>query len=130
MLAKLNSRSQRDWDFHLHIIGLLHEGTGFTPCQFFLGREVVLPIDLVLNDCRLDNTSSVLSCSDYVDKVDELIKRLKNRFGTEGEESLHLTERNMRRQKSSESITVIYNDIKTHSCLASSKMVHHFKNSQ
>src|SRR6218665_2075366 len=50
--------------------------------------------------------------ADDIDSVDELIKRLKNRFGTEGEESLHLTELNMRRQKSSESITVVYNDIK------------------
>jgi hypothetical protein len=28
-----------------------HESTGFTPCKLFLGREVTLPIDLVLGEC-------------------------------------------------------------------------------
>ena len=78
MLDKLVSRSQRDWDFHLPFVmsayrSTEHDGTGFTPCRLFLGREVVLPVDLVLNDCRLDDNTA-LSYLDYVDKIDGSMK--------------------------------------------------------
>ena len=78
MLGKLISTSQRDWDRHLTFImftfvmliyrNIEHEGTGFTPCRLFLGREVVLLIDLVLIDCKLHNPV-VLSYADYVEQT-------------------------------------------------------------
>src|SRR6218665_534958 len=73
MLGKLISTSQRDWDRHLTFVMFIyrnieHEGTGFTPCRLFLGREVVLLIDLVLIDCKLHN-NVVLSYADYVEQT-------------------------------------------------------------
>src|SRR6218665_1020128 len=74
MLGKLVSTSQRDWDCHLPFVlsayrSTEHEGTGFTPCHLFLGREVVLPIDLVLSDCKLHNPV-VFSYADFVEQTD------------------------------------------------------------
>lgn len=54
MIAKLVYQYQRKLDLHLPYVMSEHENTHFTPCGLFLGREVVLPIDLVLSDCRLD----------------------------------------------------------------------------
>ena len=53
MLAKSVSESQRDWDERLPLVlavyrASLHSSTGFTPNRLFLGREVRLPIDLVM----------------------------------------------------------------------------------
>ena len=78
MLGKLVSTSQRDWDRHLPFVlsayrSTEHEGTGFTPCRLFLGREVVLPIDLVLSDCKLHNPD-VLSHADYVEQTDNRMR--------------------------------------------------------
>lgn len=79
MLGKLVSTSQRDWDSHVPFVisayrSTEHEGTGFTPCRLFLGREVVLPIDLVLNDCRLHNSAAV-SHVDFVEQMDHRIHK-------------------------------------------------------
>src|SRR6218665_978935 len=64
MIAKLVSQSQRSWDLHLPYVmsayrSTEHESTHYTPCRLFLGREVVLPVDLVLSDCRLEAGSPV-----------------------------------------------------------------------
>ena len=53
MLAKSISESQRDWDERLPLVlaayrATAHSSTGFTPNRLFLGREVRLPIDLIM----------------------------------------------------------------------------------
>jgi transposase InsO family protein len=58
MLAKVVSQNQKDWDRHLPFVLAAYrasesESTGFTPNRLFLSRELCLPIDLVLGDCRV-----------------------------------------------------------------------------
>jgi len=53
MLGKVVSESQRDWDEQLPLVlaayrGTVHSSTGFSPNRLFLGREVRMPIDLVM----------------------------------------------------------------------------------
>jgi len=48
------SESQRDWDDRLPVVlaayrASPHESTGFTPNRLFLGREVRMPLDLLLD---------------------------------------------------------------------------------
>ena len=53
MLSKYVAGDQRDWDTHLPMLMLayrssIHESTGQTPVAMMFGREVTLPIDLLL----------------------------------------------------------------------------------
>ena len=53
MLGKAVSGTQRDWDERLPLIlaayrATPHEATGMSPNKLFLGREVRMPIDLVM----------------------------------------------------------------------------------
>ena len=53
MLSKYVSDSQRDWDMHLPLVMIayhssVHEVTTFTPYFMMFGREICLPIDIML----------------------------------------------------------------------------------
>jgi hypothetical protein len=53
MLGKVVSESQRDWDQKLPFVlaayrASVHSSTGYSPNSLFLGREVRMPVDLVL----------------------------------------------------------------------------------
>ena len=53
MLGEVVSESQRDWDQKLPFVlaayrASVHNATGYSPNQLFLGREVYMPVDLVL----------------------------------------------------------------------------------
>ena len=53
MLGKVVKESQRDWDDRLPAVmaayrASLHEATGFSPNRLFLGREVRMPLNLVM----------------------------------------------------------------------------------
>jgi hypothetical protein len=53
MLGKVVKDSQRDWDERLPFVlaayrASTHESTGFTPNQLFLGRELRMPLDLMM----------------------------------------------------------------------------------
>ena len=53
MLSKAVREDQTDWDEQLPLVMLayrssIQESTGQTPCKMMLGREVRLPIDLML----------------------------------------------------------------------------------
>src|SRR6218665_2056700 len=79
MIAKIVSQSQRSWDLHLPYVmsayrSTEHESTHYTPCRLFLGREVVLPVDLVLSDCRLE-VGSPVSVDDFVADVESRTQR-------------------------------------------------------
>ena len=50
-----------------------HESTGFTPCKLFLGREVNLPIDLVLGEC-LPVHENTLNVVHFVTEQEHIIK--------------------------------------------------------
>src|SRR5664279_236527 len=54
MLGKVVSDNQRDWDERLPLVlaayrASPHSSTGFTPNRLFLGREVCMPLDLVMD---------------------------------------------------------------------------------
>jgi len=53
LLAKVVSKNQRDWPDHLNTVvaayrATVHEATGMTPNRAFLGRDIRMPIDLVM----------------------------------------------------------------------------------
>jgi len=54
MLGKVVCENQRDWDERLPFVlaayrASQHTSTGFTPNRLFLGREVYMPLDLLMN---------------------------------------------------------------------------------
>ena len=72
MLGKVVDESQRDWDDKLPAVlaayrASPHESTGYTPNRLFLGREVRMPLDLLLD---LPNEERDLSLS-----IDEFVCR-------------------------------------------------------
>ena len=78
MLGKVVSQSQRDWDRHLPMVmaayrATEHESTGFTPCKLFLGREMTLPIDLVLSNC-VNLNPTVKNAHEFVADQEDKIK--------------------------------------------------------
>ena len=75
MLGKVVSDSQRDWDDRLPAVlaayrSSLHESTGYTPNRLFLGREVRMPLDLLLDLPEHERTQT-LSVSDFVRQTQE-----------------------------------------------------------
>jgi len=53
MLKALVNERRNDWDQYLPFVSLayrtaVHEATGLTPCQMFLGREINLGLDLMV----------------------------------------------------------------------------------
>lgn len=73
MLAKSVSESQRDWDERLPLVlaayrATPHSSTGFTPNRLFLGREVRLPIDLVMR-LPVEEFLSNVSADEYMAKL-------------------------------------------------------------
>ena len=61
MLSAFVSKHQRDWDEYIYLLMLAyrsaeHESIGMSPCSMLFGREVNLPVDLVLG--RPDNEES------------------------------------------------------------------------
>jgi len=53
MLGKVVSDSQRDWDDRLPLVlaayrASPHSSTGYSPNQLLLGREVRMPLDLIM----------------------------------------------------------------------------------
>ena len=73
MLGKAVSESQRDWDERLPLVlaayrGTPHESTGFSPNRLFLGREVRMPIDLVMG-LPPDEIKDNLDVHEYLKKL-------------------------------------------------------------
>jgi len=96
MLGKVVSDSQRDWDERLPLVlaayrASRHESTGFSPNMLFLGREVRMPIDLVMGlpaeQCGLNRT-----VDDFVQGLQE---RAQEAYGVARE---HLGEAARRRK--------------------------------
>ena len=76
MLSAYVASHQRDWDEHLPLVAMayrasIHESTGETPNLLWFGREVDLPIDLVMG---LPPVSS-LGVSEYVYRLKQRMDR-------------------------------------------------------
>ena len=74
MLGKVVKESQRDWDDRLPAVMAAyraspHEATGFSPNRLFLGREVRMPLDLVMG-LPLDEFQCV-NVDEFVEKSQE-----------------------------------------------------------
>jgi len=70
MLGKVVNESQHDWDDRLPAElaaywASPHESTGFIPNRLFLGREVRMPLDLIL-DLPEDERAMSLSANNFV----------------------------------------------------------------
>jgi len=65
MLGKVICDSQRDWDERLPLVlaaytASSHNSTGYSPKQLFLGREVRMPLDLIMGSpVNSDHASTV-----------------------------------------------------------------------
>jgi len=60
MLGKVVSESQRDWDERLPTMlaayrPSVHSSTGFSPNRLFLGREIRMPLDLIMGTPQSNN---------------------------------------------------------------------------
>ena len=76
MIGKMIDRDQRDWDSALPYVMAAYrssrnEGTGYTPNNLMLGREVRTPMDIVFAT-QLEAAPRL-----YSDNADELEERLK-----------------------------------------------------
>ena len=69
LIVKVTSQTLRLWDVHLPYILAAYrasesESTGFTPNRLFLGRELCMPVDIILGDSLI--SPELLSPDDYV----------------------------------------------------------------
>lgn len=76
MLSAFVASHQRDWDEYVYLLMLayrsaVHETTGVTPNEMVFGRQVTLPLDLIIG--RPDNSTSFDTCSEYVLRLEEKI---------------------------------------------------------
>jgi len=75
MLGKMVSESQRDWDSKLFLVmaayrATPHDSTGFTPNKLFLGRELRMPID-VLMDLPPERDDMHTTPHEYLEKLQD-----------------------------------------------------------
>ena len=78
MLSKFVNHNQKDWDQYLPLIMLayrssMHESTGFTQNEMMLGREVLLPLDLVIGQAEPNEDSNE---TEYAAKLSEQMYRI------------------------------------------------------
>ena len=78
MLSKFAGENQKDWDQYLPLLMMayrssVHESTGFTPNEMMFGREVLLPLDLVIGRAEPSGGSSE---TEYAVKLSEQMKRI------------------------------------------------------
>lgn len=81
MLASFVSEHQRDWDQYIPLVMMAyrsseHETTGVTPCQMMFGREINLPVDLVMGRPFKESDGSNPQPDDYLDKLEQAIGRV------------------------------------------------------
>ena len=77
MLSKFVDGNQKDWDLYLPLLMMayrssVHESTGFSPNEMMLGREVLLPLDLVIGQAELTGNSK----TEYADRLSEQMERI------------------------------------------------------
>ncbi|CAG2206517.1 unnamed protein product [Mytilus edulis] len=79
MLSPFVSVHQKDWDQYVPLIMMVyrpseHETTGATPCQMMFGREIKLPVDLVLGRPlnKLDGLNHKPS-ADYLHELEQVV---------------------------------------------------------
>src|SRR5664279_3645104 len=93
MLAKVVAQNQRDWPDHLPSVlaaycATTHESTGMTPSRVFFGREMRLPIDLVMGPAP-DAAGTLRNASSYADDLTERLWRdgqlVRSRLGRTAE---------------------------------------------
>src|SRR5664279_6610599 len=88
MLGKVVSENQRDWDKRLPLVlaayrASPHSSTGYTPNRLFLGREVCMPLDLIMN-VREEKEETL--------KTDDFLQQMKER----AEESYEVAREHLR----------------------------------
>lgn len=76
MLAKVVSKSQRDWDERLPFVmsayrATVHNSTGYSPNRLFLGRENRMPIDVAMGLDPRDNPEAE-STDDFVQRQQDV----------------------------------------------------------
>ena len=77
-LSKFVDSNQRDWDTHIPLLLMayrtaIHETTGCTPAQLMMGRDLRLPIDLLIGRPE-DEISPYHSC--YVEDLQARLERV------------------------------------------------------
>ena len=80
MLSKFVAEDQRNWDHCLPLMMLAyrsstHDSTGFSPALLFLGREVRLPLDLLVG-CPPPEAQTDRNYHEYVDRLQNDLHRI------------------------------------------------------
>ena len=78
MLTAFVDKNQKNWDTNLPLLMMayrssIHESTGVSPCSMMLGREITLPVDLVLGVPEEQN----VECSNATQYAYELTEHIK-----------------------------------------------------
>ena len=82
MLSMFTSNSQRDWDEYLPYVMMayrsaIQDTTGYSPSQMMLGREVELPIDIIMGHPEEDVMEG--HCNEYVDQMKQKMTLVHDR---------------------------------------------------
>ena len=79
MLSMFVDLRQTDWDYYLPLVMMayrssVHESTGFTPNEMMLGREVLLPVDLLFGGHEPEEKGN--DTTEYAQRLREAIHRV------------------------------------------------------
>jgi transposase InsO family protein len=81
MIRQFVDYTQSDWDMYLPLLSMaynstIHSSTGFSPNKLMFGRELHLPLDLVLPDPDFEGLfmRDILSSSAYHDKLETTLR--------------------------------------------------------
>ena len=77
MLSKFVDENQKDWNLYLPLLMMayrssVHESTGFSPNEMMFGREVPLPLDLVIGQAEPTGNCT----TEYADWLSEQMERI------------------------------------------------------
>lgn len=80
MLTSFVSKNQKDWDIRIPLLMMtyrssVHEATGISPSLSMLGREIRLPIDLVLGR-PYDSENKETDMSEYAYELQEKLEKI------------------------------------------------------
>jgi hypothetical protein len=92
MLSKFVKDNQKDWDLFLPLLTMAYratpqESTKFSPNKLMLGREVSLPVDIMIEGLPIEAGFCI---SEY---VDQLVERMRKSFIVVREQSRRSAER-------------------------------------
>lgn len=78
MLSAFVAEHQKDWDKYIPLLMMayrsaVHESTGYSACKMIFGREINLPLDLVIGKPEIEN-ENITNHSAYAQDLENKIE--------------------------------------------------------